>query len=236
MSVFRHSYFILNFACCFHLRLFYLCFSFPDFSKFWKIEIHKILFKGTNICINSQYQHKAKRENNDSITDAPEIDVEHPIVHTGTGTKSELTCIVHAHPHADVTWHKNDKIINEKKDKRRFLNQKTHRTLVIEHTQESDFGQYTCTAKNPLGRANKTIELTGSYFLNYFYSFSLTGILIKFFFCRHSFTTNIYRWRIRWRRNDATFEMARWELRTDRGIQSKFFIIYSLSFYNYYCR
>ena len=34
-------------------------------------------------------------------------------------------------------------------------------SLVITRVQQSDFGQYTCSAVNNLGRANKTIQLSG---------------------------------------------------------------------------
>lgn len=97
------------------------------------------------------------------IADTPVIDVEHEVVHTGTGMKSELTCIVHAHPHANITWYKNKKTINEKKDKKFFIEDKSRRTLVIEHTTSHDLGQYNCVAKNKFGEATRMIELTGNY-------------------------------------------------------------------------
>ncbi|KAL2717682.1 neurotrimin-like isoform X3 [Vespula squamosa] len=92
---------------------------------------------------------------------APEIEVEREIVHTGAGVESEITCIVHAHPPANVTWYKNQKElpkrgrISRKENKLRY-------TLRIMHTSEQDLGEYTCQAKNELGQANRTISLTGA--------------------------------------------------------------------------
>ena len=37
---------------------------------------------------------------------SPEISVEHHVVETRLGAEVELTCIVHAFPHAEVTWKK----------------------------------------------------------------------------------------------------------------------------------
>lgn len=41
-----------------------------------------------------------------SRTDAPEIEVEHPFVHTGIGHETQLICIVHAEPSPQVIWYK----------------------------------------------------------------------------------------------------------------------------------
>lgn len=38
--------------------------------------------------------------------DAPEIEVEHPFVHTGIGHETQLICIVHAEPSPQVIWYK----------------------------------------------------------------------------------------------------------------------------------
>ncbi|XP_043499765.1 protein amalgam-like [Polistes fuscatus] len=92
---------------------------------------------------------------------APEIETERDIVHTGDGVESEITCIVHAHPHANVTWYKNQKELS----KRGRISQKENKsryTLRIMRTTEQDFGDYTCQAKNKLGQASRTITLTGA--------------------------------------------------------------------------
>lgn len=39
-------------------------------------------------------------------TDAPEIEVERPFVHTGVGHETQLVCIVHAEPAPHVIWYK----------------------------------------------------------------------------------------------------------------------------------
>lgn len=40
------------------------------------------------------------------FTDAPEIEVERPFVHTGVGHEAQLICVVHAEPQAHVIWYK----------------------------------------------------------------------------------------------------------------------------------
>lgn len=39
-------------------------------------------------------------------TDAPEIEVERPFVHTGVGHDAQLICVVHAEPVPTITWYK----------------------------------------------------------------------------------------------------------------------------------
>lgn len=41
-------------------------------------------------------------------SDAPEIEVEFPFVHTGVGYDTQLVCIVHAEPTAQVVWYKHN--------------------------------------------------------------------------------------------------------------------------------
>lgn len=41
-----------------------------------------------------------------SILDAPEIEVERTLIHTGVGYEAQLICIVHAEPLPHVIWYK----------------------------------------------------------------------------------------------------------------------------------
>ncbi|KAK2582619.1 hypothetical protein KPH14_004905 [Odynerus spinipes] len=95
------------------------------------------------------------------INYTPEIEVERETVHTGTGVESEITCIVHAHPRANVIWYKNQKEL-PKKAKISRKNYKSRHSLKIMHTSEEDFGDYTCVARNEYGQTSKTISLTGA--------------------------------------------------------------------------
>ncbi|XP_012278144.1 protein amalgam isoform X2 [Orussus abietinus] len=92
---------------------------------------------------------------------APEVEVERESVHTGTGIRSDLTCIVHAHPAAKVMWQKNRNDVLPKKGKIIMKDSKSKHTLTIMHTSTHDLGEYTCYAKNGLGEARKNISLTG---------------------------------------------------------------------------
>lgn len=41
-----------------------------------------------------------------NFTDAPEIELERPFVHTGVGFETQLICIVHAEPSPQIVWYK----------------------------------------------------------------------------------------------------------------------------------
>lgn len=92
---------------------------------------------------------------------APEIETKGKWVHTGLGVESRLTCIVHAHPHATVTWLKDKQEVLPKKGSVEIRSNKTKHYLDILHTEKEHFGNYTCVAENKLGRAEKSIILTG---------------------------------------------------------------------------
>ncbi|XP_074094926.1 opioid-binding protein/cell adhesion molecule [Cotesia typhae] len=92
----------------------------------------------------------------------PVIETEHDIVHTGIGQISELKCKIHAHPRAKVTWSKNGKPVTGRKDKKLHSEDKNSRVLIIEQTDNNDFGSYVCTASNTMGEASKEIILTGT--------------------------------------------------------------------------
>ncbi|XP_029055935.2 neurotrimin-like [Osmia bicornis bicornis] len=92
---------------------------------------------------------------------APEIETKGKWVHTGLGVESRLTCNVHAHPHAKVTWFKDQEQVIPKKGSIEIKGEKIRHVLEIIHTEKEDFGDYTCVAENEMGRAEKTISLTG---------------------------------------------------------------------------
>ncbi|KAL1124480.1 hypothetical protein AAG570_001106 [Ranatra chinensis] len=93
----------------------------------------------------------------------PEIEIEKETVNSAEHYTSELECIVHANPAATVTWLKDDRtlkglmnhILLSKIGENRHL-------LKISSTKMSDFGKYTCLAKNERGSANKSITLSGN--------------------------------------------------------------------------
>ena len=40
------------------------------------------------------------------VADAPEIEQEETFIHTGEGDETEVICVVHSSPKADVSWFK----------------------------------------------------------------------------------------------------------------------------------
>lgn len=49
----------------------------------------------------------------------------------------------------------------ERTDRHHSQNHGTRYTLILHNVHASDFGNYTCQAENSLGRARKTLVLTG---------------------------------------------------------------------------
>ncbi|XP_076236984.1 lachesin [Calliopsis andreniformis] len=93
---------------------------------------------------------------------APEIEAKGRWVHTGLEVESDLTCIVHAHPHAKVTWYKNQKEVLPEPRRIEMKGDKSRHVLKILHTEQEDLGVYTCKAENRMGSAEKMIHLTGA--------------------------------------------------------------------------
>ncbi|KAK3857117.1 hypothetical protein Pcinc_036612, partial [Petrolisthes cinctipes] len=91
----------------------------------------------------------------------PEIITEQAILHTGEGNEAKLMCAVRGRPTPTVSWTKDNQPLDS--SSRHILQHDTlHRhTLTIAKVVEEDFGEYTCTANNGLGRTQRTLMLTG---------------------------------------------------------------------------
>ena len=95
------------------------------------------------------------------FADKPEIEQEETFIHTGEGDETEVICIVHASPRAEVTWFKDGEVITQGQGQT-VINQRGNRhTLLIPGVSEESFGDYTCEGQNPLGKARKTTTVSG---------------------------------------------------------------------------
>jgi len=93
------------------------------------------------------------------VQHSPEIEQEETFIHTGAGDNTEVTCIVHSSPRAEVTWYKDG---NEMDNAVSVINQHGNRhTLTLSNIDESHFGRYTCKAVNEFGEDEKTTEVSG---------------------------------------------------------------------------
>eukprot|EP00094_Tigriopus_californicus_P013085 TCALIF_12654-PA protein Name:"Similar to Ama Protein amalgam (Drosophila melanogaster)" AED:0.21 eAED:0.21 QI:0/0/0/0.42/0.5/0.57/7/0/498 len=94
-----------------------------------------------------------------SISDAPEIDQDETFIHTGEGYETEIVCVIHSSPRAEVSWLKDGFPIDSS-----ATNEITHRgnrhTLLLRDVKEESFGDYTCQAKNLHGEAEKTTRVS----------------------------------------------------------------------------
>nr|CAH0103507.1 unnamed protein product [Daphnia galeata] len=90
----------------------------------------------------------------------PEIEIERSWIHTGVHQEAYLTCIVHAEPGANVLWYREERVIVPS-DTRILESSNNKHTLILRNVEEADFGLYSCTADNLLGRSSQNIELSG---------------------------------------------------------------------------
>lgn len=89
----------------------------------------------------------------------PTVEQEQTFIHTGAGDQTEVVCVVHASPHATVTWLKNGQAVDTAAN---VINQRGNKhSLTLVDINKEMFGQYTCRATNSLGSAEKTTEISG---------------------------------------------------------------------------
>nr|XP_024214777.1 protein amalgam-like isoform X2 [Halyomorpha halys] len=126
------------------------------------ITIDKVSRKhsGDYTCIVNNGKGTDKLTTSITVEYEPEIEISSDIVHSGEGYESELTCVVHAHPGAKVTWFKNDQPLKESHHISQLKNGNSH-SLRIAATKKSDFGNYKCVANNSIGTTSKVIALSG---------------------------------------------------------------------------
>lgn len=92
-------------------------------------------------------------------------------IHTAPGHRAQIECLVYADPPASVTWFKGETLVM--KDSRVLsLVSGEKRILLIRNVLASDFGVYTCRARNNLGEGETHIQLSGSikYLFFFFHS------------------------------------------------------------------
>ena len=105
-------------------------------------------------------QHHPSLDKCTLITDKPEIEQEETFIHTGEGDQTEVICIIHSSPHAEVSWFKDGLPLDQTNH---VINQRGNRhTLTIAQVDSSKFGQYTCKASNQYGEDEKTTEVSGN--------------------------------------------------------------------------
>lgn len=92
----------------------------------------------------------------------PEVKAERATVHAGVDYQVELVCVVYSEPHADVLWYKDTMLLDS--NGKRYMQQKGNRhTMLIRDVELSDFGNYSCSASNHLGKARAYIKVQGTH-------------------------------------------------------------------------
>jgi len=124
---------------------------------------------GDYICVFQDDLGKAESTVRLEVNFSPVIETKHDAVHSAVGKDLELRCVVHGKPKPTLTWYKNDK--NDKSKltqivpRSGYQMRSDHHTyiLFITSVKESDFGTYTCEARNGFPRAGvAVIDVVGS--------------------------------------------------------------------------
>ncbi|XP_050526670.1 limbic system-associated membrane protein-like [Daktulosphaira vitifoliae] len=116
---------------------------------------------GIYICSASNNIGDAVTEQIDlNILYPPEVEEEQSVVFTVEGRETEIVCIVHAEPPAEVLWYRDTLQLDT--TEWRIMEVRGNRyTLRLRKAQKIDFGNYSCVADNGLGKSRQFIELTG---------------------------------------------------------------------------
>lgn len=97
------------------------------------------------------------------LSDEPEVKAERPVVHGGVGYQVELVCLVYSEPVADVLWYKDTMLLDT--NGKRYMQQKGNRfTMLIRSLEMDDFGNYSCSASNMLGKSKANVRVQGKRF------------------------------------------------------------------------
>ncbi|XP_002042971.2 leucine-rich repeats and immunoglobulin-like domains protein 1 isoform X1 [Drosophila sechellia] len=91
---------------------------------------------------------------------SPEISVERSVVFSGEGHEATLVCIVHGETQPEVIWFK-DTMQLDTTERHIMETRGSRHTLIIRKVHPQDFGNYSCVAENQLGKARKTLQLSG---------------------------------------------------------------------------
>lgn len=90
----------------------------------------------------------------------PVVLIEKYIVNSDKEFDAELKCTVHAFPKANIVWKKNGTNVKSIPGKIKLQPKSNiENVLIITNLTDEDFDKYTCSAKNSLGKVDKTINL-----------------------------------------------------------------------------
>ena len=142
--------------------------SMPDGSEY--IESEKLVFSdvnrkhaGTYSCLaRNGHGKEASKQVKVVVEYAPEMEVTEVFVHTKTGDKAEMVCLVYAYPPPTVIWSKDGQPL--KSSGRIQIGKIGRRHSVMGNdVRKVDFGKYICKASNTLGSDEKASAMSGEF-------------------------------------------------------------------------
>ncbi|XP_023337137.1 lachesin isoform X2 [Eurytemora carolleeae] len=130
-------------------------------NTFLKFEHVQRSDSGTYICTaNNGVGPPVQETISVNVIYSPEIDVDKRWVHGGVGYEAVISCLVYGDPEPQVLWYRNTMLLD--RNEKRLMEQygQRHR-LVITDMGLEDFGNYSCSAENELGKSRGFIQLSG---------------------------------------------------------------------------
>jgi len=90
----------------------------------------------------------------------PDVQAEKAWIHADVGVEVEISCTIYAEPTAEVKWYR-DTMLLDPNEVRLMEHFGIRHVLVLRKVAEDDFGNYSCSAENHLGKSRAFIEVSG---------------------------------------------------------------------------
>ena len=121
----------------------------------WHLQNFLLFFCKNNISVNSCFPAVEEKE----VTKSPEIVQYLQDISAQDGSQTKLVCKVTGLPRPSVTWYKEDEVIYPSEEFK-LSYEGDECTLVIADVYPEDAGHYKVVAKNDVGTATTTCDLT----------------------------------------------------------------------------
>ncbi|KAF7286052.1 hypothetical protein GWI33_008354 [Rhynchophorus ferrugineus] len=121
----------------------------------------KVTDGGVYRCLADNEGKPAHKHIEIHVKHAPIVQVQEYLVNSEHKNSAEFVCLTDAYPEATAEWKKDGQVLyhNESKIKVTHENAYSKNVLIVRDLTESDFGTYSCVAKNSLGSDTKNITL-----------------------------------------------------------------------------
>jgi len=92
---------------------------------------------------------------------APHVELENEFIHTTAGEEVKVVCTVHCSPRCKIGWRKDGMVIDQSNQNYYINSLGAMHTLTIFKASKEFFGEYTCSAENPMGKNSANLLVSG---------------------------------------------------------------------------